>query len=164
MDLVTPAIGLVFWTVLIFLILLILLYFFAWKPILGAVSNRNKSIEEALKSADTARKEISKLKSENELVLKEARAERDKILKEARELKEKIVAESKDIAKSEANKIIEQARASIESEKRAAMNDIKNMVSSLSVDIAEKVLARELSDKNEQNKLIETLLNDSKIN
>ena len=164
MDLVTPAIGLVFWTVLIFLILLALLYKFAWKPILGAVNQRNKNIKDALNSAEQARKEIAKLKSENELVMKEARIERDKILKEARELKDKMVAESKDLAKTEADKIIAQAKVSIDSEKRAAINEIKNTVASLSVEIAEKVLVRELTDRNEQNKLIENLLNDSKIN
>lgn len=164
MDLVTPAIGLIFWTVLIFLILLVLLYKFAWKPILGAVNHRNKSIQDALNSAETARKEMAKLKGENEQVLKEARIERDKILKEARDLKDKMVAESKDIAKAEADKIIAQAKAAIESEKRAALNEIKNQVAALSVGIAEKVLTRELADKNDQNRLIEGLLNESNIN
>jgi F-type H+-transporting ATPase subunit b len=164
MDLVTPAIGLIFWTVLIFLILLALLYKFAWKPILGAVKQRNKNIQDAMNSADQARKEISKLKSENELTLKEARLERDKILKEARDLKDKMVSESKDLAKTEADKIIAQAKASIQNEKHAAINEIKNTVAALSVEIAEKILARELSDSDEQNKLIEGLLNDSNIN
>jgi F-type H+-transporting ATPase subunit b len=164
MDLVTPAIGLIFWTVVIFLVLLALLYKFAWKPILSAVKQRNKNINDALNSAEQTRKEIAKMKSENESTLKEARLERDKILKEARDLKDKLIAESKDLAKSEADKIITQAKASIESEKRAAINEIKNAVASLSVEIAEKVLARELANHDEQNQLIEKLLNDSKIN
>jgi len=102
MDLVTPAIGLVFWTVLIFLILLVLLRVFAWKPILNAVNERNESIQEALAAADKAKEEMIKLQADNEMVLKEARIERDKILKEARDLKDKTIAEAKVQAKLEA--------------------------------------------------------------
>ncbi len=164
MDLVTPAIGLVFWTVLIFLILVFLLAKFAWKPILHMVETRNKSIEDALNSAEIARKEMAGLKAENEQIIKEARAEHDKIIREAREMKEKIIAESKETAKQEADKIVAQARELIESEKLAAINELKNQVAVLSVDIAEKVLRNELSDKKKQSELINDILEHANIN
>lgn len=163
MDLVTPAVGLIFWTVLIFLILVFLLYKFAWGPILGMVNKRTKSIEDALNAAEIARKEMADLKAENDQVLKEARIERDKILNEARELKEKIIAESQEKAKAESQKIIDQALALIETEKRAAVNELKNQVATLSVEIAEKVLGKELADKQSQSALIDDLLKQSKL-
>jgi F-type H+-transporting ATPase subunit b len=164
MDLVTPAIGLVFWTVLIFLILLFLLFKFAWKPILNAVNERNASIEDALAAADKAKEEMVKLQASNEAVLKEAHTERDKILKEARELKDKTVDEAKLAAKAEAEAIIKSAKEAIENEKRAAINQIKNEMASLSIQIAEKILEKELSNKQEQNALIVELLNNTNIN
>lgn len=164
MELVTPQIGLLFWTVLIFLILVFLLAKFAWKPILHMVETRNKSIEDALNSAEIARKEMAGLKAENEQIIKEARAEHDKIIREAREMKEKIIAESKETAKQEADKIVTQARELIESEKLAAINEFKNQVAVLSVDIAEKVLRNELSDKKKQSELINDILEHANIN
>ncbi len=164
MDLVTPAIGLIFWTVLIFIILLILLGKFAWKPILNAVRSRNNSIEEALKSADRAKAEMEQLSAKNEEILREARIERDKILKEARQMQEKTIEDAKTQAKEEASAIIASAKAAIENEKRSAINDIKNQVAQLSVEIAEKVLAKELSNKESQQALIEDLLNKTNIN
>jgi len=164
MELVTPQIGLLFWTVLIFLILVFLLAKFAWKPILHMVETRNKSIEDALNSAEIARKEMAGLKAENEQIIKEARAEHDKIIREAREMKEKIIAESKETAKQEADKIVAQARELIESEKLAAINELKNQVAVLSVDIAEKVLRNELSDKKKQSELINDILEHANIN
>lgn len=164
MELVTPQIGLLFWTVLIFLILVFLLAKFAWKPILHMVETRNKSIEDALNSAEIARKEMAGLKAENEQIIKEARAEHDKIIREAREMKEKIIAESKETAKQEADKIVAQARELIESEKLATINELKNQVAVLSVDIAEKVLRNELSDKKKQSELINDILEHANIN
>lgn len=164
MELVTPQIGLLFWTVLIFLILVFLLAKFAWKPILHMVETRNKSIEDALNSAEIARKEMAGLKAENEQIIKEARAEHDKIIREAREMKEKIIAESKETAKQEADKIVAQARELIESEKLAAINELKNQVAVLSIDIAEKVLRNELSDKKKQSELINDILEHANIN
>jgi F-type H+-transporting ATPase subunit b len=164
MDLVTPAIGFIFWTVLIFSLLLILLKKYAWKPILKAVNERNKSIEDALSSAEKAKEEMSKLKADNEKILNEARVERDEILKEARELKEKTIAEAKDIAKNEAASIIESAKSAIENEKRTAVGEIKAQIALLSVDIAEKILEKELGDKKNQKALIEDLLNNININ
>lgn len=164
MDLVTPQIGLLFWTVLIFLVLVFLLAKFAWKPILKMVEERTKNIEDALNSAENAKKEMAGLKSENEQIMKEARAERDKIVREAREMKDKIIEESKETAKAEADKILAQARKLIDDEKRAAMNELKDQVASLSIEIAEKILTKELSDKKKQAELIDDILQQSNLN
>ncbi len=164
MDLVTPAFGLIFWTVLIFILLLILLKKYAWKPILNAVNERNDSIADALASAEKAKEDMAKLKADNEQILNEARVERDEILKEARSLKDKTIIEAKNIAKNEADTIIASAKLAIENEKRAAINDIKNQVASLSIEIAEKILSKELSDSKSQKVLIEDLLNKTNIN
>lgn len=164
LDLVMPAIGIVFWTTLIFLILLVLLKVFAWKPILNAVKERNDSISEALNSAEKAKEEMSKLQASNEQVLKEARIERDNIVKEARDLKDQMVVDAKALAKVEADKIIESAKNAINNEKRAAINDIKNQIASISVDIAEKLLQKELGDKKGQDELINNLLDKTNIN
>ncbi|MBR4619642.1 MAG: F0F1 ATP synthase subunit B [Salinivirgaceae bacterium] len=164
MDLVTPQIGLLFWTVLIFLVLVFLLAKFAWKPILKMVEERTKNIEDALNSAENAKKEMAGLKAENEQIMKEARAERDKIVREAREMKDKIIEESKETAKAEADKILAQARKLIDDEKRAAMNELKDQVASLSIEIAEKILTKELSDKKKQAELIDDILQKSSLN
>jgi len=128
------------------------------------VEERTKSIEDALNSAETARKEMAGLKAENEQIIKEARAEHDKIIREAREMKDKIIAESKDTAKIEADKIVAQARQLIESEKLAAISELKKQVAELSVDIAEKVLGKELADKKKQSELINDILEHTNIN
>ncbi len=164
MDLVNPGFGLVFWTAITFLILLWILRKFAWKPILGAVSEREESIKSALDSAEEAKKEMQNLQADNERILKEARAERDAMLKEARELKEGILSDAKEHAKAEGDKIIKQAQSAIESEKKAAVADIKAQVANLSVDIAEKVIKEELSDKKKQLKLVDDMLDDIKLN
>lgn len=164
MDLVTPQIGLLFWTVLIFLTLVFLLAKFAWKPILKMVEERTKNIEDALNSAENAKKEMAGLKAENEQIMKEARAERDKIVREALEMKDKIIEESKETAKAEADKILAQARKLIDDEKRAAMNELKDQVASLSIEIAEKILTKELSDKKKQAELIDDILQQSSLN
>ncbi len=164
MDLVTPGLGLVFWTGITFLILLFILRKFAWKPILGAVSERENSIKNALLEADKARQEMQNLKSDNEKILKEARAERDAMLKDAREMKNNVISEAKDEAKAQANKIIEQAKTTIQNEKLAAITDLKNQVADLSIDIAEKVLKEQLSNKDKQEKLVESMLNEVKLN
>ncbi|MDJ0645139.1 MAG: F0F1 ATP synthase subunit B [Flavobacteriaceae bacterium] len=164
MDLVTPGIGLVFWTALTFLILLFILRKFAWKPILGAVSEREDSIKDALTEAEKAREEMQHLKSDNERILKEARAERDTMLKEAREIKDNMINEAKEEAREQANKMIEQAKTTIENEKLAAITDLKNQVADLSIDIAEKVVKKELSTKEKQLELVEDMLGDIKLN
>ena len=164
MDLITPGFGLVFWTAITFLLLLVILKKFAWKPILGAVSEREDSIKNALLEADKARQEMENLKSDNEKILKEARAERDAMLKDAREIKNNMITEAKDEAKAQANKLMEQAKVSIQNEKSAAIADIKKQVASLSIDIAEKVVKEELSSESKQLKLVEDMLKDVKLN
>ena len=164
MDLVTPGFGLIFWTSVVFIILLVLLKKMAWTPILNNVDARNKSIEEALEAAKNARDEMSNLKADNDRILKEARAQRDKMLKEARELKANIISEAKNAAKDEADKMIASAKVVIENEKAGAISELKNTVGSLSVDIAEKVLRAELKDVDKQNAFIADMLKDIKLN
>lgn len=156
--------GLFFWMLILFVILVFLLKKFAWKPILDAVNEREEGIRNALLSAEEAKKEMQNLKADNEKLLQEARAERDAMLKEAREIKDKIVSEAKEEAQTQGAKMIEQAKATIESEKNAAMAELKNQVSSLSLEIAEKVLKSELSDKESQTRLVEKMLGDVKLN
>jgi F-type H+-transporting ATPase subunit b len=156
--------GLFFWQTLIFLLLIFLLKKFAWKPILDAVNEREEGIKNALLSAENAKKEMQNLKSDNEKLLADARVERDIMLKEAREIKDKIVSEAKEEAQVQAGKMIEQAKAAINSEKNAAMVELKNQVSNLSIEIAEKVLRSELTDKASQTKLVEKMLGDVKLN
>src|SRR6202012_2575374 len=146
MDLVTPHIGLVFWTTLCFAVLLFILGKYAWKPILAAVSEREQSIETALSRAEAVREEMARLTSENENLLKQARAERDAILAEATKVKDQIINDAKDAANAEGSKIIEKARIEINSQKAIAMADVKNQVASLSLEIAEKVLRKQFED------------------
>lgn len=156
--------GLFFWQILIFVGLILLLKKFAWKPILDAVNDREQGIKDALLSAENARKEMENLQADNLRILNEARAERDAMLKEAREMKEKMIADSKNEAQAQGQKMIEQAKAAIESEKNAAMAELKSQVSTLSLSIAEKLLKEELSNKESQTKLVEKMLGDVKLN
>ena len=137
MDLITPSVGLIFWTAVVFIILLVLLRSLAWKPILSAVKEREQSIEDALNAAKKAKEEMALLNAQNEKIMKEARAERDAILKEAREMKENIINEAKNSATVEANKLIENAKSAIQNEKASAMADIKYQFGQLSIVIAE---------------------------
>lgn len=164
MDLITPSIGLVFWTGISFLILLVVLKKLAWKPILSAIHDRERSIEEALNKAELAKKEMARLSSENEQLLKQARAERDEILKEAKVLKDKIVSEAKTQAQVEGAKLIESAKIEINNQKNAALAEVKNQVATLSLEIAEKVLRQEFADKQKQDQVVEGLLKDIKLN
>jgi F-type H+-transporting ATPase subunit b len=164
MELVTPEIGLIFWTTIVFLLLLIVLKKYAWKPILAAVDERNKSIEDALKAADKAKKEMLALNTDNERILIEAKKERDALLKEGREIKDNIIAEAKDKAKLEADKILITAKEQINNEKMKAITELKNQVASMSIDIAEKILKSELSDKNKQKELIAEALKSNELN
>lgn len=164
MELVTPEIGLIVWTTLSFLILLFVLGKFAWKPILKSVNDRESSIRDALAEAENARKEMQNLHADNERILKEARAERESMLKDARDMKNKIVADAKEAAQIEADKMVKQAQATIESEKKAAVADIKSQVADLSVEIAEKVIKEQLSNKDKQLKLVDEMLGDIKLN
>ena len=164
MELVTPEIGLIFWTTTVFLLLLIVLKKYAWKPILAAVDERNKSIEDALKAADKAKKEMLALNTDNERILIEAKKERDALLKEGREIKDNIIAEAKDKAKIEADKILITAKEQINNEKMKAITELKNQVAEMSIDIAEKILKSELSDKNKQKELIAEALKSNELN
>lgn len=156
--------GLFFWQAFILVILLVLLAKFAWKPIMTSITEREEGIKNALDSAENARKEMQNLQADNQRILQEARAERDAMLKDAREMKEKIVADAKTEAQEQGQKMIEQAKAAIESEKNAAMAELKLQVSTLSLSIAEKVLKDELSNKESQTKLVEKMLGDVKLN
>jgi F-type H+-transporting ATPase subunit b len=164
MDLVTPDIGLLFWTAISFGVLLFLLRKFAWKPIVGTVNDREQSIKKALASAEKARLEMQNLTADNERILKEARLERETMLKEAREIKSKMIADAKDEAQTQAGKLIEQAQAAIQSEKKAAISELKNQVAELSVGIAEKVLQEELSSKDKQLSIVEDMLSKATLN
>ncbi len=164
MDLVTPDVGLLFWTFISFAVLFFLLKKFAWKPIVGTVNDREQSIREALASAEKAKLEMENLTADNERILKEARAERETLLKEAREIKNKMIADAKEEAQTQASKMIEQAQVAIASEKQAAIAELKNQVAELSVDIAEKVVRQELSNKDKQLKLVEDMLGEAKLN
>ena len=164
MELVTPEIGLIFWTTIVFLLLLIVLKKYAWKPILAAVDERNKSIEDALRAADKAKKEMLALNTDNERILIQAKKERDALLKEGREIKDNIIVEAKDKAKIESDKILITAKKQINNEKMKAITELKNQVAEMSIDIAEKILKSELSDKNTQKELIAAALKSNELN
>ena len=152
--------GLFIWQTLIVVCLLLLLRKFAWNPILNAINDREEGIRSALQSAEDARAEMQNLQADNERILKEARAERDGLLKEAREIKQKMIDDAKDEAKTQAAQIMTQAHAAIESEKQAAVAELKQQVASLSIEIAEKVTKETLSDDKKQTQLVEKLLKD----
>ncbi|MFT6002002.1 MAG: F-type H+-transporting ATPase subunit b [Flavobacteriales bacterium] len=164
MDLVTPSIGLIFWTTLAFVVLLILLRKFAWKPILSAVNTREESITNAMNAAEEAKKEMANLTSTNERLLNEAREERDSLMKEAREMKVEIIAKAKEEATSEGEKMIVNAKAAIETERKSAIADLKNQVASLSIDIAEKIVKGNLSGDDKQKQLVNELVEEVNLN
>lgn len=163
MELVTPEIGLVFWTSVSFFFLLFILGKFAWKPIMGAISERERSIEDALLKAEAAKDEMARLTNENDALLKEARAERDLILKEAKKLKDQIVAEAKESAQKEGARMIELARIEINNQKTIAIADVRNQVATLSLEIAEKVLRKQFEDQSKQDALVADLLKEVKL-
>ena len=158
------SVGLFFWQTLLFVAMLFILKKYAWKPILDAVNEREEGIKKALESAVQAKKEMASMNADNEKLLQEARSERDAMLKDAREIKAKLIGDAKDEAKSEADKIIIQAQAAIQSEKKAAIAEIKDQVASLSIDIAEKVIKQALSRDDQQQKLVKDLLDDTALN
>lgn len=163
-PLVSPGIGLIFWMLLSFSIVLFILGKFAWKPILKTLKEREDSIEKALKAAEEARTEMQRLQANNEQIIIEARKQADVIIKEARELKEKIISDAKQQANLETEKILKNAKLSIENEKIQALNEIRNQIAEFSVMIAEKVIRKELQEKEQQGKYIQTLLDDIKFN
>ncbi len=164
MELVKPSIGLIFWMIVSFSIILFLLKKFAWKPILTMIKERESSIENALASAENAKQEMLALQSNNERILAEARSERDTMLKDAREIREKMIADAKGIASKEAERLLVSARENIQNEKNAAITELKNQVAVLSIEIAEKILKSELSSDEKQKSLVNTLLKDVNLN
>jgi len=164
MNLVTPGIGMIFWSTLFFLILLFVLGKLAWPAILTAVKARNESIRRALDAAEKAKEEMSQLQADNEKILAEAKAERDALLKEAKDVKDKLIAEAREKAAEEAKKLVKNARDSIRSEKAAALDEIKEQVANLSVDIAEKILRSQLEDRQKQKELVDKMINEADLN
>jgi F-type H+-transporting ATPase subunit b len=164
MDLVTPGIGLIFWQTVTFLIVLFLLSKFAWKPIMKALNDREASIEQALSAAEKAKLEMQGLKAENEKLLAQARMERDRILKEASEAGNALVESARLKANEEGARMITVAREAIENEKRAAITEVKNQAASLSIEIAERILRRELSDPKAQQELAQDYVREVTLN
>ena len=158
------SVGLFFWQSLLFIALILLLKKFAWGPILTAVEEREDGIKDALESAEKAKSEMQALNADNERILAEARIERDALLKEAREIKEEIVNDAKELANTEADKILTTAKDQINNEKMKAVTELKNTVATLSIDIAEKVLRSELTDKKKQEDLVANALKETELN
>lgn len=158
MDLVTPAIGLIFWTTIVFTLLVVLLKKYAWRPILTAVEKRNTTIKKALESAEKAKQEMQNLTANNEKIIIEAKRERDSLLKEAREIKAQIITEAKDQAKREAEKIITTTKEQITNEKLKALTELKNQVAQLAIEMTEKVIGSEFTNEETQKKFIDSIL------
>ena len=163
-SLINPAIGTLFWTVVTFTLFFLILKKYAWKPILNAVKQRDEMIKGSLISAEKARKEMLKLQSDNEAILRKAREEREGILKEARDIRDKLIAEAKGKASEEAEKLVEKARAGIEREKTIALSSIREQIANLSVEIASKLIEEKLNHTGQQEKLIDTYLKDIDFN
>lgn len=157
------SLGLFFWQTLIFVGLIFLLKKYAWKPILSAVNEREASIKDALEAAKEARSEMESLQSDNQRILKEARAEKEALLKDARKTKADMINEAKAEAQEEAQKILTQAQEVIQNEKRAAVNELKQQVGTIALDIAEKILQNELESKEKQMQLVDQLLEDTDL-
>jgi F-type H+-transporting ATPase subunit b len=164
MELVNPGIGLIFWMTVAFVAILYILRKFAWIPILKALKERETSIGEALHAADKAREEMKQMQFSNEQLLQEAKNERDAILAQARKIKDSIIEESKVKANEEANRILVSAKANIENEKMSAITELKNQIGELALEVAKKILMRELSDPEKQEEYIRQLMKDVKLN
>jgi F-type H+-transporting ATPase subunit b len=164
MDLLTPGTGLIIWQLIIFLGLFFLLSKFAWKPILGSLKEREASIQQALDTAEQAKLEMTLLKADNEKLLKEAREERERIMREAREASNRMKEEAQLDAKRTADKIIQDARAAINLEKQAALKEVRVQVAMFSLEIAEKLMKKNLSNDKEQKALAESYIKDLKVN
>lgn len=164
MDLLLPHLGLIVWTILAFLVVLLILKKYAWGPILKGLDDRETNIANSIATADKVRMEMAQLKSENEALLVAAREERAAMLREAKDIKDKMITAAKDEAKIQATKIITDAQASIQNQKMAALTDIKNEVGKMVIGISEKILRRELANKAEQESYIKQLANDIKLN
>ena len=164
MELLTPGTGLILWQLIVFLLLFFLLSKLAWKPIINSLKERETSIQDALSTAEKARQEMSQLKSDNEKLLKEAREERDRILREARDASNKMKDEAQLEAKKTADKIVEDARAAINIEKQAALKEVKIQVAMFSLEVAEKLMKKNLADDKAQKELVDSYIKDIKTN
>lgn len=164
MKLLLPEFGLLIWTLLAFLIVFFILGKYAWPAIVKGLKDRETGIADSLATAERIRAEMAQLKSENEVLLAKAREERALMLKEARDTKDKIINEAKEQAKTEAGKIITDARAAIEQQKMAAIVDVKNQIGNLVIEVSEKILRRELENKSAQETYIKQLADDVKLN
>jgi len=164
MELLTPELGLFVWTLIAFIIVFLILKKFAWKPILTSLNEREKGIADSIAAAQRVKSEMADMQAENQKVLAEAREERTQMLKEAKELKDKIVSEAKDQAKVEATKIIDDARSQIDTMKMAAMTEVKNEVAALALQVAEKVLRKNLATDAEQSNYAKMLAEEVQLN
>jgi F-type H+-transporting ATPase subunit b len=164
MDLIIPSAGLIFWQLIGFLALLFILIKFAWKPILASLAEREASIDGALKSAEQARNEMANLKAENEKLLQEARLERDVILSKAHEASLKMIEDAKTESSRQGALLIESAKAVIETEKKAALTEVKNQVALLTLEVTEKLLRKKLGDDKAQVELVDQFIKDLKLN
>ncbi|MEO6220426.1 MAG: F0F1 ATP synthase subunit B [Ginsengibacter sp.] len=164
MDLLIPSFGLIIWTLLAFVIVFFILKKYAWKPILSSLKDREKNISDSILSAEKVRAEMAELKSENEILLARAREERAIMMREAKETRDKIIMEAKEQARHETNKIVADAQATINQQKMAAITDLKNQVGNLVLEVSEKVLRRELSNREEQEKYIKQLAEKVELN
>ena len=164
MELLTPGIGLVFWQIVVFVLLFILLAVFVWKPVTEALRAREGMIEDSLKAAELAKEEMEQIKADNEYLLQEARVERDEIIKKATEAANQIKEDAKAETKKISDKMIGDAKSAIETEKKAALGEVKNLVSSLSLEIAERVIREKLADDKAQKALVEKFVKEVKVN
>ncbi|MEP6947922.1 MAG: F0F1 ATP synthase subunit B [Ginsengibacter sp.] len=164
MELLLPKLGLIFWTLIAFAIVFYILAKYAWKPILKSLNEREKNISDAILSTEIVKKEMAELKNENEILLVKAREERATMMREAKETRDKIISEARELAKAETNKIIAGAQDAINQQKMAAITDLKNQVGNLVIEVSEKVLRRELSNKEEQEKYIQQLAANVELN
>ncbi len=164
MDLLTPSFGLIIWTLIAFLVVFFILKKYAWKPILGSLFEREKNIADSISSAERVKAEMAALKNENEILLAKAREERAIMMREAKETRDNIINEAKELARAETNKIVADAQSTINQQKMAAITDLKNQVGKLVIEVSEKVLRRELSNKQEQEKYINQLAENVELN
>ena len=164
MQLLTPSLGLIVWTLLAFLVVFFVLAKFAWPAIINGLREREKTIADSLASAENIKAEMSKMKSENEALLVQAREERAGMLKDAKNTADKMVADAKEKAKAEYDKILTDAQAAIQQQKNAVLTDLKNQVGALVIEVAEKVLRQELNDKMKQENYIKQLTEEVKLN
>lgn len=164
MELISPGIGLIFWMTLAFLLLLFILGKFVWPPIMRALHERETAIEQSLHQAEAARREMEALQFTNEKLLKEAKEERDALMRDARKVREKLIDDAREKAALEAERILDSARERIQHEKMAAITDLKNQVANLSLEIAEKLIAQELSDPVKNKQIVEKSLGEINLN